>query len=241
MKMKKAVVKKCTPVLAEKGISQSGLNRFLECRRKAQLAVEGWKLKRKSGALRFGSIWHSCLEFCYRLESTAAGTPPTPENIADLRKALTKEYEANAGLASAEEMEETTSDIEVAITILQAYIVHYPADFKKKQWIGIEEKFELPYKGKTLLGFLDGTYLLGKTETWLMETKTKGRIMESMVDMLHFDFQSLYYVHLYFLKHRVFPKGILYNIVRKPQLKRSAKEDLDQFCKRLATDIAPPQ
>lgn len=232
----KSSKKKLNPVLADKGISQSGLYRFLECRQKAKLAVDGWVLKRKSHALRFGSIWHSCLEFVYTLPSTAKKLLPKPEDIAALRRNLIKEYESNAGLASSEEMEDTQLDIEVAIVLLKAYLKRYPDDFKKKAWVGVEEEVRVPYEGKNLLGFIDGVYRLDKG-LWLLETKTKGRIMESMVDMLHFDFQSLYYLHLYLLKHGELPKGILYNITRKPQLKRGASESIEKFCLRLEEDV----
>lgn len=90
-----------------------------------------------------------------------------------------------------------------------------------------------------LRGKRDGRFRSKKSgQVWLFETKTKGRINEdSIMDRLNFDLQTMLYLWTMWKEFDVFPGGVTYNILRKPQLKMKKGENLKQFVARIAKDI----
>lgn len=233
MKTKKTKKKKLKTVKKEiHGISQSALMRFLACRKKAQLIREGWKPLQKAHALRFGSIWHSFLEHLYSQKA-----PISEITLATIRRKIEDEYLANETLADSEMIEQTEHDLAVCYILAKRYVLYYEKDFTQRDWQLPESKVEVKYKNYKLLAYIDNLYKIRK-ELWILETKTKSKISESLMDTLHFDFQSFYYLHICYLKYKQFPKGVVYNIVRKPQIYRRKNESDREFLARLDADVA---
>ena len=130
----------------------------------------------------------------------------------------------------------------VAKVLAKGYFEHYKSDWVDLNWKGLEQVFDIPYttkKGNTirLRGKLDGAYE-SRGGLFLFETKTKGRIDSAyIVDTLGFDLQVGLYSYAMERVYGEAPRGVLYNVIRRPQLKRKASERMSEFESRIASDI----
>lgn len=129
-----------------------------------------------------------------------------------------------------------------------AYCEYWAHDDKKVDWIGREEKFDVPYEVQTpdgprtirLRGMRDGLFKLAKV-MGVFETKTKSRISENEIrDNLRSDMQTLFYCFVTWVETGEMPRIIKYNVVRRADLYRrsSGREPIVEFMKRVKTDIA---
>lgn len=219
-------------------ISYSGISRFLECRKKARLALDGWFLKKSSRALRFGKMFHAILELV-TLYSMKRNVVPRAEVVDKEMASYLKTWEEeNQGLVQSKEiLIEMEIDVALISVFIKAYIRHHISDFNgSKKWISLEHKFEIPYRGIVLHGYIDGIYEIGK-DLFVFETKTKGRINRDIVDMLHIDFQTFYYLHAIHMATGRFPKALVYNVAKKFEGKLKVDETVAQFAKRFEVDI----
>ena len=72
----------------------------------------------------------------------------------------------------------------------------------------------------------------------VFETKTKGQINQTAIrDQLKADLQTLIYVTTAMIEFGEMPKKVMYNVVRRPQLKRKQNEGLNDFLKRIKADV----
>jgi len=105
----------------------------------------------------------------------------------------------------------------------------------------LSHSFGIPYTTQDsrttfLRGKMDGVY--GTSKIWLFETKSKSQIVEAnLVDILPFEFQILFYLTALRMMHIGTPRGVLYNIIRRTNLRRGKSETLVQFAKRCIQDI----
>jgi hypothetical protein len=73
----------------------------------------------------------------------------------------------------------------------------------------------------------------------LFETKTRGRINDDTTSaVLPHEMQVNIYLGAILDMEGEYPSGVLYNIIRRPQLRLKKGEDLKQFSKRIADDVA---
>ena len=72
---------------------------------------------------------------------------------------------------------------------------------------------------------------------WIVEYKTASRIDATYFDRLYVDTQITTYVDAA-KRLGYMPLGVIYRVLRKPQLKKSAKESLEQYLTRLEADIS---
>jgi hypothetical protein len=76
----------------------------------------------------------------------------------------------------------------------------------------------------------------------LFETKTKSRLGEAgesnLTDMLSFELQVNLYLGAIWADDGVAPAGLLYNIIRRPNLQRKKTETFAIFQRRVAQDVA---
>lgn len=231
MKIKNSVYKP-----TEHGLSYSAISRFMTCRKMAKLVIDGWQPIASSHALRFGSIWHEMQEMMYSLPCVSKKVIPTEDMLLGIKSAIEDKYINSVSVEDADTIYEVENDIAICYMLMCEYVKYHIDDFKKRKWIGMESKFNVNHNGSRLLGYIDARFTVGK-EHWIMETKTKSRISGNLVDMLQFDFQSFMYMHGCKLTYGILPKGVLYNIVRKPQIERKKTETIDQFTDRLKNDI----
>lgn len=219
-------------------LSQSAISRFLECRRKAKLSME-WIPKKSSRALRYGSFYHAMIEEATKI-AIKYKRPPTEKEIEKAIQQYVKKWEddnQSLRLDKTISQEMMIDQALIKVSIL-AYINNYAKDFDGTlTWISLEHKFEIPYRGIMMYGYIDSVYT-DKHGLRIMETKTKSRISQDIVDLLHLDLQTFYYAHAYFLATGKFPGGTVYNICRKYEGKIKVNESANDMAIRFAEDLA---
>lgn len=219
------------------GVTNSMLAKWMECREKARLSLQGWTPKQRSFALTFGTVVHEILQKAY--EDLQKGKEIRLKKY--LKKIETLWEEENPTVD-----ERTSADFEMSLlfaeSVLPVYFDYWEKD-SRLDWLAVEKEFEVPWKlpnGKTvsLRGKRDGLFRRGK-ETWLMEHKTKGRIDEwGLVERISFEQQVMLYLTA-LLEEDSSKKvnGVLYNILRRPGLKQKVSEPIATFAKRCAEDV----
>jgi len=138
-----------------------------------------------------------------------------------------------------------------AKAVLPMYFKYWKKDLEEVEWDSLEGEFKLALNrnrldvnsGSTWMrGKMDGSLFKlnkkGKRGLWLFETKTKGRVEEGiLLTRLPLDFQ----VHFYLTALRVMkgkrPRGVIYNIIRRPQIRQKKNESMHEFAVRCSADV----
>lgn len=169
------------------------------------------------------------------------------------------------GTASPTELIALEVNCSLAKVMLRMYFRHWETDFRELNWVDLERTFRVSYTYKIGPGDVNFTYpfngpqnlvtfpVRGKydgvfrsaptTEAptghlWLFETKTKSYIDEqSLSDRLNFELQVMLYLWAMKQTYGETPRGVLYNIVKRPMLRQKVKESLDDFCDRITADV----
>lgn len=243
-----------TPVweLYRDGITQSMLQSFLKCKERFRLSnVEGLKLGgvRSTAALDFGELFHRILEVVYGAFGEAEDKA---KFVADIPR-MVEEFIDKSYDAALEEYKEMPKGVEAfeamqlkyvaAHELAVGYFEFHEKDWEELQWVELEKVFDIPYKtlrGNTIRirGKRDGGFR-SRGGLYLFETKTKGRIdNEFIIDTLGFDLQVGIYSDSLEYDYQEVPAGCLYNVARRPQLKRKYNESLTDFRERIRAHIA---
>ena len=237
MKIKKKTVK---PVYSDCGvrISQTALGRFQDCRQKARLALDGWVAKRPSRPLLFGNFFHNCLAMCNTFMKFN-GRIPDERELEEMCNEEWQHFLETPEAADHDAANDMQYDAQVIQVLLQNYLEVYGDGDLQRNWVNVEGRVDIEYLNNRLMGFLDGAYeLKDGAELWVFETKTRSyEDLESLGRILHMEFQTFYYMHLWLLKYGRLPNGICYNVVFKPTIRKTKKETMPQFIKRLDGDI----
>lgn len=209
---------------ATSGITQSLLGAYLHCPYKYVYAVNGWQPRAKKTTTVFGSMVHDILAEIY----SSGGLTED-----EIRKRIETWETEDAGVGV------PASDRFKAFPVLCEYQRFYADDFKSMKFTGIEQEFDVDYRGIRLRGKRDGRFVDPQGKAWIMEHKTKGRISEdNMLKRLSFDLQSLFYLFTDRIEHgNEDCIGVYYNVIRNPQIKPKAEEKLFDYSKRLVEDI----
>ncbi len=228
------------------GITQSLMSMFLTCREKARLYCEGWDSKYSSPSLTYGSVGHSGLELAY-LDIKSGKLKGAP-SIGQARRYV-DETEKRWKLENPKPNNEALQYLEESLALIEQTIPRYfdfwKEDFKKKEWVSLEEKFrvntDIKVKGKTITipvnGKKDGLFKSAKG-LWLFETKFKSMISEGdIVETLSFETQIMLYMWSVMKEKGITPKGALYNIIRRTSLRQKVGESLVKYAQRIGKDI----
>jgi hypothetical protein len=225
------------------GISQTNLSIFLECREKNRLRyINGLSPIDVKRAFMQGNHYHDSLEYIYKMikvaDLTKKDKPDIQGNIAPF---LEKKEAELTKLGRQTNLDDQMETLDFAHVLIPAYFNRWKEDFTRN-WVYVEDKFSIPvflpkykiavnFKGKFDQGFDTPKGF------WLMETKFKTRWSESISDFLQLDLQTCSYVAAAkMMGHDL--KGCIYNIIRKPQLKRKKAESRKDFIYRVDADIA---
>jgi len=205
----------------EDGITQSLLATWVRCRQEAAYVLDGWESAAPKRALQVGSLMHEVVANWH-----GSGITKMPNH-----KWRKEAVQAGDDLAQVE------NDLAMVAALLPGYITQSRKKDKKRKWVDVERLFDVNWNGYRLRGRVDGLFQVGK-KFWLLETKTTSRIDEEALKLaLNFDFQSMFYtvaMHQYLGKPIA---GVLYNLIRKPQLRCGKAETQPMFWKRVADDI----
>jgi len=237
-------------VLKKHGVTQGFLAAWLTCPELARLRYqEGWTVIGASGALMFGQVVHWVLDAVYTDFANEKVAPPTTnEAVQQYTRVVEGLWRRENPMATAADLEQLEECLGMAEAVLPFYFQHWTADFQKTDWLALELSFEelwsLPLKtvrskprGVWIRGKLDGVRRVNG-KLWLFETKTKGRVeSEAIVDTLSMDLQVNLYLWVIQQIYEETPVGTVYNIIRRPGLKRGGSETLEDFCARIAKDV----
>jgi len=249
-KLKEAVeaVRKKEPIpfsLKRDGITQSLLTSWRKCPTRTRIAMKGYYIPGASKALIFGSVFHSALEWSLSQLKERAGIPEwfsEPSVLLELMDALKNEFQDEYNEANGDGKSFFDESYEMVPIIIPRYFKYWKEDFfgdTKKEFVEIERSFSTPFNDLiTLRGKRDGIYAEPSGAKWLMEHKTKGMIPEEALSMtISRDLQVMMYSLAYYLETGEHLRGVLYNIIRRPGLRKKAIESRTQFMQRVLEDI----
>jgi len=221
--------------LSRDGITQSLLSNVQVCRQKFLFAINRWV---KSGTERkylFGTVIHAFLEKAY--------TRHIFKDV-NVENAFIDEWVTNyfqehvtgriSGLEKRGEQE-----IEARVyAVLTEYMKFYRDDFTEMKFVEVEKSFEIDFHGYTLKGKTDGVFQDKQNKLWVLEHKTKGRIDEdTLLLLLCFDTQSLFYVLVKQRQAKQSVAGVIYNVIRNPSQRWSTSETLKKYQDRIIKEI----
>lgn len=236
------------------GVNATLLSKWVSCRQRALLDLNGWTPTTGTPGQVFGIIAHEVLRDIY--EKIRARKVKSPDDISKksfraIADGVVKKWrEQNPRLSP--QMEEELELIQMQIdVVLPLYFQCHKKDFDPKvlAWNAPEEKFEVPYAVPTqrygvvrtfLRGRIDGSlvYPGSKRSLALFETKTKSRFDPATItDMLTNDRQVMIYFTAMRHDGRV-PTDLLYNVIRRPGQRLTQKDgDLLGLAKRLEKEV----
>lgn len=221
----------------ENGVTQTILGDWVNCRQKCWYRINGFTLTGQSFYLDFGNLFHACLEVLY---TQAPAVKFKASKLLPIVDQVIRDWLAvQEAVATGEDQVGQANVIaELLLTMLPRYLQYYQQRDSKLIWLGQESEFDLNYRGFRLRGKRDGLCRMNKKELWLLETKTKGQFQEgSMEDVLQFDFQSLFYITASEIEFEKPVNGVIYNLIRRPQLKRKESETPQEYADRVGRDI----
>lgn len=214
------------------GVTQSMLATWSRCRQEMAYVLDGWERPEPKVALVFGSLWHWLLEQSYECVRKLGGVPP---------------FDGTGGLAEQwlEQEGGQIGDMQLAERMLawagglwHGYWAVWKGDLAK-EWRSLESIFDVQWEGYRLRGMRDGLFIgAGQKTPVLLETKTRSRVdEEALLLTLPVDFQVLFYITAS-RAEKVPVKRVLYNVIRKPQLRQGVGESLRVYTERIVGDVA---
>lgn len=235
------------------GVTSGLLGTWLSCQERARLFLEGWTSNQHSFSMTYGTFYHALLERVK--EDIRHGT---------LKKMPSETYinmklDEIRGIWIAENplaKETVVADMELALMSIDVVAPQYfrywfKDDFGRMVWESAEQRFRVPIDVTTprgvvvstfLRGMMDGTFRLPDSPRplarRLFETKTKSRVDEgTLVDILPFERQVNIYMNVLRRTQKFRPAEVLYDVVRRPQLRQGKNESRVQFANRIGNDV----
>lgn len=219
------------------GLSVTAIELWLVCREQFRLRyAEGLRVPRASAALDFGNLWHWML---------ARAHDKKIKKAMDLEKQLKlvdSEWRDDNPLPAEKRRDDWHLSLAQTRALWPVYQKKFWGDYNRN-WIGVELPFETRYETPRvttrLHGIFDGVFSKpGKSGIWLRETKTKGQIDEYEIeDTLRLDNQVMMYLWVIRMLYGEYPKGVEYNVIRKPATRLKVNEGLPAYTKRLLKEV----
>lgn len=246
--------KRKTPVwtLERDGITYSALSTWLRCPELFRLQyVEGWSSKAFSEALEWGNLFHYINEHIDQSKDVV-------DEVTRLSRKYQRKHWPKKDRPSLDEKEQYL--IERTFIGVETVYPEYYRYWKDQdiKWIEREHVFRTTYRvphidhtqngqqqkhnGElevSLTGMMDGLFQKGRGKhPWLFETKTKGRIDElGLQASLTCDMQTMLYSTGASLTLEKPVVGVLYNVIRRPQLDPQRKKPLGEYVQLVKDDV----
>ncbi len=226
------------------GVTMSMLTTYRTCPTEARMSFSGYYFPGTSAALIYGSVFHEAMDIC--LNCIKAGIIKSPEDfdkdfMTNLLLQLHGNFEEEYNAAELKFKEEFIMSFGIMRYLIPEYFKFWKEDFfgdNKKEYVNIEEVFNVPFAGTKLRGKKDGVFLDTKKHHWLLEHKTKSQIKEDALSMtVARDFQNNLYMLAHYLETGIKMKGVLYNIVRKSSLRKKVNETGEEYVRWVGADI----
>lgn len=233
------------------GVTFTLLTTFKQCREKARLVLQGWTSRQSTLGLVFGGLVHALNQRIYEDVRDGRLKKLPDESYFKLRiKQLEREWKKENPRADSDTLQHLEFSLILIEGIMPTYFRYWKKDFDLL-WERVEAEFKWPVKielpsgrkaSTFIRGKIDGSFKKGKGKRpWLFETKSKSRLGESgennLADILPHELQvNVYMLYLMWVDKQV-PGGVLYNIIRRPQLRQKKFETVKAFAKRVANDV----
>ncbi len=222
----------------EDGITQSILGSQVHCRQLGDYILNEWEYPGENRAMEWGNIFHR-LDQIWGEEISEMQKSKKKYQIDHLKifRKVEREYTKEAGKRMMN-MDHVQEDFAMAEAVWDHYCDFWEKDDMKTRWMGLESTFDVNFNGYRLRGQRDGVFETAKRKLWLKETKTKGRIpnQTTLMSLLGFDFQNLFYLTASEVETGRKIEGVLYNIVRRPGLERK-DDSLIEYYNRIFDHI----
>lgn len=218
------------------GISQSLMSNWT-CRVKFCLACQRWTTPDKGKTTYYGTMCHDICEAIYK-----GGKMLSSREIDFVINKFIRKNKEKLLIWTDGNIEFSAATVK---TVMGKYCDIYESDFKLMNIVEVENKFctrmeqrglDLPYiiRGKIDMLF---SYKKSPEVLFLMEHKSMGTVNEKVLkSRLPIDKQNLFYLTDLSLEGKSV-NSILYNIIRRPQIKMGGEESIVDFCTRLGADI----
>lgn len=196
------------------GMSQSLLGNAQTCPRRFLFQMNRYYDPSKERNMAYGSMVHEILDKLYTgfYEETFGVT----DFVEVIQKGIDKYKLPDVFKASEQELLKALAE-----AMLLEYVQWYKKDFKELRFDAVESKFCVPFHGYIMRGKKDGRFLDKNGGVWHIEHKNYSRINEDSMQLrLSFDLQNLYYMLADQLEFGRTLKGVLYNVLRKPDIRK---------------------
>lgn len=231
------------------GVSATTLTRFKNCRELARLHLNGVTPMTPSSAQIFGSVVHEILHRSYEdIRLGVLKQIPTKVYIKKQIAEVERIWRTENPTAGPEAIQSLELTMMLTETTMPLYFNYWKKDLQEMNWRKLEGAFKVPLFVPSIRGFkdrlvpimgkIDGAFLDSDKMLRLFETKTKSRIEEGRLsEIIKYELQvGLYMIALWKLED-VRPRGLVYNIIRRPLLRQKATENLADFAARITEDI----
>ncbi|MBO5245116.1 MAG: PD-(D/E)XK nuclease family protein [Selenomonadales bacterium] len=141
--------------------------------------------------------------------------------------------------------QEEANELEIQRATVRAMLTGYFNRFGKWGEETIRElSFDIPIRNPKTRAVSRSFRLQGKIDAitvidgkpWLVEYKTASQINKGYFDRVSLDEQITLYMYAYRETFGVKPEGVIYRVLKKPTIRQTKKESLEQFCNRLEQD-----
>lgn len=236
--------------LEKHGVSQSFISKFMQCREQTRLSFcEGWTSKLPSKPREFGSCGHWILKQIY-----SAKTKKSREDLLHWIGEYRKLWRSLVPMPLEAQLTVQEECYMIMEALLRGYLHRYQGDWTGKysfdnptvkpyKWLGLEDQFKFDYEYEDgvvvpIRGMFDGVFESKQGTVWLFETKFLSRVdEEGLEDLLPHNLQVMLYLTALMQRNETAPKGVLYNVVRRPALRQKKDESMPQFVERIYQDV----
>lgn len=203
--------------------SNSRIQVYQTCQRKYKLRYVDRIYQRKfPHYLTFGNAVHKFFESFY------SRLPNAPKQIKKVFAAVDK------SLLSKDEIEAMVIQEAIAQGIASSYAIRYAGDFEKYQNFITEKEGVVPVGNHTLEGRLDVLSQDKDGDWWVIDHKTASFINSDYIERAKMDWQILGYMLIgKELLGGKWPKGVVYNLIKKPAIRLRSAESIASFTKRI--------
>lgn len=199
----------------------SMLKKFTDCRRAYKYRYIDCLVKIKDSVpMYFGSLIHEALEIFYK--DKKGEKYERRKKVIDFMDQRSLHFRC----------EDDYHNLFVARTMMDAYIDEYWGE-QNFNVIEVEKEFRFKYDGRLPLNFIIAGKIDGLVETtegfYILEHKTASQITSTYAERLWIDFQIYLYTWALRKMGSNDIKGVIYNILQKPRIKRKKGETEHEF------------
>jgi len=207
-------------------VSHTQLSMFQECPAKYRhYYLRKMRQVKRPTYFILGSAVHAFIEKYY-----------TTRDEALARRAVDTEFgKVDRALLNAEEVHSLEVDRQIALGICEAYPGFYAQDFDQYQKFICEQQFSIKLGDHEYMGFIDVMVQDAAGDWWIMETKTASAqaLNADYFERVQIDSQVTGY--MYGAKEILgsFPRGVIYNVIKKPSIRLKSGETHQAFQRRV--------